>query len=357
MVLSISKIGNYINHLAVKLNKNYHKHTAYYQTFECIRKFKHHSNTINSKTSTALEIGTGYSLISAIVLHLIGFKQVVTVDITKDVTLKSLKKQLQFLQHNELLTAISHVSIYDQFVIENKITNAIKANRLKNVLTEFNINYIAPYSFNDILKCSNSFDYICSQVVFEHMSPNQLNEMFRFIKTQLSKDGVSVHTINFIDHFTNPGLFADHSISVFNFLKYSDKTWNFWAGNSIAYTNRLSYIYYINLCQLYQLEIKTFEGQNYREITMLNEDLIHKDVLKKYNFVHFSLTFSETGAHHNLESHNLEKLYFYEKVIMSKFLDRISKNTDKISNLTETKYRNINSQNLEKGFSCKSQNL
>jgi hypothetical protein len=92
-----------------------------------------------------------------------------------------------------------------------------------------------------------------------------------------------VHTINFIDHFANPGLFGDKSISEFNFLKYSNKYWKFWAGNSLAYTNRLSYLFYLQLCKTYNLEVIEFIGENYRESIKLNSSLIHEDVIKKYD--------------------------------------------------------------------------
>ena len=149
-----------------------------------------------------------------------------------------------------------------------------------------NITYIAPYKFEDIEKLSTSFTYISSQVVLEHVYPKIINEIFEKTKKWLQKDGVCVHTINFIDHFANPGIFQDKNISEFNFLKYSDKFWEFWAGNSIAYTNRLSYIYYLEMAKKYNLEIVDFKGENYRIRKELDPKLIHQDVLNKYKSIH-----------------------------------------------------------------------
>ena len=91
-----------------------------------------------------------------------------------------------------------------------------------------------------------------------------------------------MHTINFIDHFANLGFFQDKSISEFNFLKYSNKKWSFWSGNQIAYTNRFSYIYYLELCEKYDLQIVDFIGENYRDRKELDVSLIHSDVLDFY---------------------------------------------------------------------------
>ena len=88
--------------------------------------------------------------------------------------------------------------------------------------------------------------------------------------------------INFIDHFANPGFFQDKNISEFNFLKYSDETWKFWAGNDIAYTNRLSYIFYLELCEVNNLTVIDFKGENYRTYNPLPAEEIHEDILKKY---------------------------------------------------------------------------
>ena len=138
-----------------------------------------------------------------------------------------------------------------------------------------------PYSFDDIENVSSKFDYICSQVVLEHVHPTVLEELFKRTKKWLN--GYCVHTINFIDHFANPGIFQDKKISEFNFLKYSDKNWSFWAGNSIAYTNRLSYVYYLGLCKKFNLQVIDFIGENYRERAELDLKLIHNDVVKKYD--------------------------------------------------------------------------
>ncbi|MFZ5516797.1 MAG: hypothetical protein ACOY90_09180 [Candidatus Zhuqueibacterota bacterium] len=77
-------------------------------------------------------------------------------------------------------------------------------------------------------------------------------------------------------------MWGDKSISEFNFLKYSDSEWEFWAGNDISYVNRLSWIFYFQLSKLYDLEVVSFEGQNYKKQKYFSINMIHKDIEKKY---------------------------------------------------------------------------
>lgn len=280
--LSIAKIGDRLNHVAVKLNKNYHSNVFLYQTHECLRKVND-CNLIIKEEATALEIGTGYSILSAIVLSLIGFKKIITVDITNDIKFSSFRKQIQYLDSASFLKKIISKSVYSEQDIREKIKNIKKTPSLKSLFSYLNIIYVAPYNFEDIEKECSSFSYITSQVVLEHISPTVLDTLFHKTKKWLTPDGFAVHTINFIDHFTNSGLFQDKSISEFNFLRYSDKYWNFWAGNSIAYTNRLSHVYYLELAKKHNLNIINFLGENYRKRVELDFQSIHPDVIKKYS--------------------------------------------------------------------------
>jgi hypothetical protein len=280
-LLATTRMGDQLNHIPATINKQYHYHVVHYQTYECVRKFKHTAVDL-SKEKIALEIGTGYSLIATVVLSLLGFHKVITVDVTKDIRFKTFQKQVSYLTHDDVFPLIKTHSIFSEAELLQKISDLKNSNSLATLFTSLNIVYIAPYNFEELLKISSKFDYITSQVVLEHMSPKNLEKLFEFTEKVLQKEHHCIHTINFIDHFTNPGFFQDTSISEFNFLKYSDRFWKFWAGNSIAYTNRLSFQYYLDLCKKYNLIDVNFIGENYRERKELPLDCIHEDVVKKY---------------------------------------------------------------------------
>ena len=280
-LLALTKIGDRLNHIPATLNKNYHSNVVLYQTHECLRRFG--STAIDlSSPKTALEIGTGYSLISAIVLSLLGFQKIITVDITNDLKFSTFKKQIQFLENPENFDSIVDKSIFSEVEIKDKIGGIKQSESFSALFDLLNITYIAPYTFEAIENETDEFHYITSLVVLEHVPPNILENLFKNTKKWLTKDGFCIHTINFIDHFANPGIFQDKSISEFNFLKYSDAFWNSWSGNSIAYTNRLSYLFYLELCDKYALNVLNFIGENYRERKELDLNSIHPDILKKY---------------------------------------------------------------------------
>jgi len=282
-ILHFTKIGDQLNHIPATLKKDYHKNVCLYQFYECIRKFE--ASKIQLETDTkkaALEIGTGYSLIAPVVLYLLGFDTIVTVDISKDVSIKTFQKQIIHLNDATLLQTVSEKGRFTVLEIKEKLQQIQSFQTLEKLYKFCNIIYIPKYTLSDIENTCNSFDYICSQVVFEHIPPAFLKQLFIKMKTWLTKDGCAIHTINFIDHFANPGFFQDKNISEFNFLKYSDNTWGFWAGNAIAYTNRLSYLYYLELCEANKLQVIDFIGENYRIHNPLPTTEIHPDVLKKY---------------------------------------------------------------------------
>lgn len=280
-LLSITKTGDYINHIPATLQKNYHYNVTFYQVYECIRKFDHYKVNF-AQNQTALEIGTGYSLISSVVLSLIGFEKVITVDISKDIRFSTFKKQVVYLENPDVLKMIASQSIFPEQELQSKINQFKNAISLQALLKQAGIVYLAPYNFETIKKHTEEIHYICSQVVLEHIPPEHLEKLFKFTKDNLTKTGIAVHTINFIDHFTNPGFLQDSSISEFNFLKYADSYWNYWAGNAIAYTNRLCYLYYLELCKKYALNTIDFIGENYRERKEFDLSLVHDDILKKY---------------------------------------------------------------------------
>lgn len=65
--LALTNLVDKLNNLSVTFNKKYHQNVFLYQTHECLRKFSH-CNLDLKKELTALEIGTGYSIICSIVV-------------------------------------------------------------------------------------------------------------------------------------------------------------------------------------------------------------------------------------------------------------------------------------------------
>ena len=81
----------------------------------------------------ALKIGTRYSIISPILLSLLGFHKVITVDITEDIIFLTFKKQIKFLNQKKFVALLSQNSIYSKVVIEEKITKIAGISSLNEV--------------------------------------------------------------------------------------------------------------------------------------------------------------------------------------------------------------------------------
>ena len=279
-------MGDRINHLYGSLQKNYYSDGVKYGFNELFFKLDLINNfqpAFNSNLNkNALEIGTGYFIVQPIILKLLGWEKILTVDITRDINYKAVRRQLHYLLQDSYISKIKKLSTLDSYEFSN-IVEVLKISKtLDHILEKCNIIYLAPYNFEDIEAYGIKFDFIFSQVVLEHIPQDILNKLFFYMKKWLKEDGYVVHIINFIDHFTNPGFFGDKKIPEFNFLQYSDKYWNFWAGNSIAYTNRLGYPYYYQLCRENNFKVLKFIEQNYKERKPFSIDKIHQDVISKY---------------------------------------------------------------------------
>jgi ubiquinone/menaquinone biosynthesis C-methylase UbiE len=110
---------------------------------------------------------------------------------------------------------------------------------LKN---NFNFNYIAPFDARNTKFNSNHFDFVTSSVTFEHVPEPDLtlilNETYRILK----QGGILLLTIDYQDHWS----YFDNSISIYNFLTYSDKAWEKY-NPSLHYQNRLRHKDYLNI--------------------------------------------------------------------------------------------------------------
>lgn len=81
----------------------------------------------------------------------------------------------------------------------------------------------------------NKFDVIVSAGVMEHIPEQDVFFLAKDISDLLKPGGYSVHSINIRDH-----LFAyDNSVSIKQYLAYSDQSWKTWFENRIQYINRI----------------------------------------------------------------------------------------------------------------------
>lgn len=109
-------------------------------------------------------------------------------------------------------------------------------------LSRYGITYAAPFNAASTSLPDNSVDACVSTNTLEHIPPLDikriLNELRRIVKT----DGVISAKIDYSDHYSH----TDSSISVLNFLAFSEEEWARHNHNS-HYQNRLRHLDYCEL--------------------------------------------------------------------------------------------------------------
>lgn len=185
--------------------------------------------------TTFFEIGAGRDLVVPVVLRLMGAKKVFTSDINR-------------LAKLDLLNAAAQV-------IARRFDKPIPTFKSWGALEAYGVSYMAPF---DAAKDKvPQIDAFISNEVLEHIPPGVLPAIFRNVSSSLSEGGVSIHAIDYSDHYARDG-----GVSRYNFLQFSDEDWRpFNAG--LHYVNRLRHSQYIKVMKdagLQVAEAETHEG-------------------------------------------------------------------------------------------------
>lgn len=199
-----------------------------------IEAFRNHNS--KSIPSSCLEIGTGWYPIVPISMFLIGADEIYTIDnkinTSKNLLKPVLQKFIESKKEGKLKYYIDYRS--DRFDMIDQLLANLDQFTLIEALQKLNITYLVENASRLPLP-DNSIDLVCSNNTLEHIYPEILipilKELRRIVKKQ---DGVMSHFIDMTDHFAH----FDKSISIYNFLRYSDKQWK-WIDNTIAPQNRL----------------------------------------------------------------------------------------------------------------------
>lgn len=183
---------------------------------------------------SCLELGTGWYPVVPIALWLSGTEKVYTVDIspllTQNAFLNTLNKFMDWNQRGLLSNYITPDNSRLN-IIKNVLINKKEAGK-DELFKEFNLTYIVDNASKLNL---TEIEFIISNNVLEHIYPKFLipilNNLFYKV---LKEGGMMSHFIDMSDHFAH----ADKSISIYNFLKFSDAEWR-WIDNVVQPQNRL----------------------------------------------------------------------------------------------------------------------
>jgi SAM-dependent methyltransferase len=200
------------------------------------------SDTVSK--STFYEFGTGWHLIIPLLFFTLGIRSQIVVDITPHI-------QYELIQDTQIKL------VQMRSVLEKKLNRTLRVNSLAeqiNTISEMKqrlgITYLAPYDARHTALPTESIDFIHTTATLEHIQEEDikkiLNECYRILKPS----GVISCLIDLKDHFS----YSDNTISQYNFLRYSSKTWHC-VNASINFQNRLRYPDYLRMINEAHFEI------------------------------------------------------------------------------------------------------
>ena len=233
-----------------------------------------------------LEIGTGWYPVVPVGIFLYGAGSITTVDLNRlsnpELTHTTLRKFLEYHKNGKL----------------EKILPGISKERLELVLSEaespspdfFDLldKHHIVYMVMDARKLhlpDAGVDLISSNNTFEHIYPEVLDGILKEFRRLGKPGGVMSHSIDLSDHFAH----MDKSITIYNFLKYSDAQWKC-IDNRIQPQNRLRIYDYREM----------YKKQNIVIIEEINREFKMED----YNKVKVSEKFLSHSPEENAVSHS-----------------------------------------------------
>lgn len=198
------------------------------------------------KGKVFFEVGTGRVPLAALAYWLMGAKKIITIDLNPYLKAELIEESLCYIANNkgEILRQ------FGSLIQENRLNKVLNLSRGASFSTgEFLdlccISYIAPGDAGNTKLLYGSIDYHTSYTVFEHIPPTSLKKIIDEGNRIIKANGLFIHRIDYTDHFSH----ADKSISAINFLQFSEKEWERYAGNRYMYMNRMRHDDYIRLFQ------------------------------------------------------------------------------------------------------------
>ena len=180
----------------------------------------------------ALELGTGWFPIVPIGLALGGAHRVYSVDTQRLISharvLSTLEHYLRCIETKKLQTPSADSESRVRAAIEQAPRLSAEA-----LLAELGVEPLVADA-RALPLDAGSVDLICSNNTLEHIPRAVIVDILKEFRRVGSVSVLMSHHIDLADHYAN----FDKSISVYNFLKYSERTWRLF-NNELQYQNRL----------------------------------------------------------------------------------------------------------------------
>ncbi len=179
------------------------------------------------------EIGTGWHPFTPLALYLAGADHIETVDVNPWLSLSSAKSAVDSAERD--LEWYSEKLQLNQTAVRDRYERIdFEAKNLDDFLASFRCHYVYPGDATASGQPADSFDFVVSSNVLEHIPEEILRQISRESLRILKPGGLAVHRFNPGDHYAND----DSRISTGHFLRFSPDQWEHY-GSGLAYHNRL----------------------------------------------------------------------------------------------------------------------
>lgn len=206
-------------------------------------------------------------------IHGKGIKRYIAVDLNRYVHPELLKNTICLYNKNKEIIN----SEYGHGAID-KIIDIQDEDPLELLRSRYNIEYYAPMDAGSTPFEDGSVDYVISNVSLEHIPREDIDRIFRECYRLLSSGGLMSLSIDYTDYYAH----SDSTISVFNYMKYSEDEWEKY-NTPTYYQNRLQNSDYKKLLEQNDFEIiDNIKITNESDVRILKTIQIF-DCFKKYD--------------------------------------------------------------------------
>lgn len=252
-----------------------------------------YNNSEKQQLSVCLEIGTGWYPVVPISFFLSDVEKTYSVDISMltstDRIFTTIDKFIEAYKNSQLHKFLPQLNElrYQQLIALRDNTSI----ELPELLQSLHIQYL----IGDARKLhlpDNSIDLINSNNTFEHINPVVLEGvLLEFKRVCNKKTGIMSHFIDMSDHFAH----FDKSISIYNFLKFSDRQWRL-IDNSIQPQNRWRIYDYKELYQklnipIQHIDYRSGDVQQVKSANIHTKFRIHSIEEVAISHCHFTTSF------------------------------------------------------------------
>jgi SAM-dependent methyltransferase len=229
------------------------------------------------------EFGAGWDIVQPLLLYHLGINHQILVDIRKLIKMELVNDAIKVMQK-------SNIILCPQVELMQLIKN--KDEFILSLQENLGIDYKAPLDARDTKLTEKIIDCITSTNTLEHIPAQDIKAILQECHRILKDDGIMSFQIDYQDHYS----YFDNTISVYNFLKFSDYYWELFFNPSLHYQNRLRHKDYLEIINNAGFEILS------EEILMSDLALVDLEKIKSIElhkkFSKYSLTeLAVRGSH------------------------------------------------------------